>query len=314
MNLRVNVIVAHESSPYGKNCPASANCCSRATDCSFTKLVTRLSIYSPIRLQVKDKLGSAETALRSCDCIKVWLVRLRVSSGQDIIAQLHMPSWLTILVSGIAVYWLANEARVERAKRDGEITLYRLGLGLRVLIVLAVPTMLYGAGAVAFSRNFSRDWWVSASLLALAVFFISQWPSDLGVSSVGIYEEKWFGLSKRTFRWEEIASAMANASEDSIWIVSKSGVTIKHSKYHVDRNGLIAQLKKYCNWLESGRTLEYPRGDFAGRSDILYTDKSRQPAFCDCAAYRELPCFLVAFGPRLPHILERPYTTRGWRA
>jgi len=150
-----------------------------------------------------------------------------------------MPGWLTTFVAGIAVYWLANEARVERVKRRGEITLYRPALGLRVLFGLAVLTMIYGAGAVALSQNFSRDWWVCALLLALAFFCISEWPSDLGVSSAGIYEAKWFGLRKRIFRWEEIASATADAAEDSVWIVSKSGITIKHSRYHVDRNGFI---------------------------------------------------------------------------
>jgi hypothetical protein len=167
-----------------------------------------------------------------------------------------MPSWLTIAAVGLAVHWFAIEARAERAKRNGEITLYRAPFGFRVLFGLALPAMVYGAGTVALSDNFSRDWWVSALLFAMAVFCASQWPADLGVSKAGIYEQRWFGLRKRTFRWGEIASATVDPSDDSVSIVSKSGSTIKHSKYHVDREGFIAQVKAHCRWLEPGRALE----------------------------------------------------------
>jgi hypothetical protein len=160
-----------------------------------------------------------------------------------------MPSWLTTLVAGIAVYWIAIEAQAERARRNGELTLYRAPLGLRVLFGLTLPAMVYGAGAVALSQNFRQDWWVSALLLGIAIFCASQWPSDLGVSDAGIYEQKWFGLRKRSFRWEEIASAMVSPSDDSVSVVSKSGVTIKHSRYHVDRAGFILQVKNYCIWV-----------------------------------------------------------------
>lgn len=166
-----------------------------------------------------------------------------------------MPSWLTILAVGLAVYWLAVEARTERAKRTGKITLYRAPLGFRVLFGLAIPAMVYGGGKVALSQDFREIWWLSALLFALAIFCASQWPADLGVSKVGIYEQKWFGLRKRAFRWEEIASATLDPSDDSVSIVSKSGATIKHSRYHVDREGFIVQLKSYCQWLEPGRVL-----------------------------------------------------------
>jgi len=167
-----------------------------------------------------------------------------------------MPSWLTILTAGLAIHWFALEARAERAKRKGEITLYRASFGLRILLGLAVLGMVYGAGVVAVSQNFRRDSWTSALLFAMAIFCTSQWPADLGVSRTGIYEQTWLGLRKRIFRWEEISSATADPSDDSISIVSKSGATIKHSKCHVDRPGFVAQIKTYCRWLEPGRALD----------------------------------------------------------
>jgi hypothetical protein len=106
--------------------------------------------------------------------------------------------------------------------------------------------MVYGAGTVALSHNFNQDWWVSALLFAMAVLCAWQWPSDLGVSNAGIYEQKWFGLRKESFRWEEIASAMARPSDDSVSIVSKSGVTIKQKWNCCKSTWPIARLARRC--------------------------------------------------------------------
>lgn len=167
-----------------------------------------------------------------------------------------MPSWLTIVVTGTAVHWIGIEARAERAKRKGEVTLYRAPLGLRLLFGLALPAMVYGAGEVALSDNFKHEWWVSTLLFAMAIFCALQWPPNLGVSDAGIYEENWLGLRRKSFRWEEIASAMESPSDDSVSVVSNSGATIKHTKYQVDRAGFIIQVKSYCRWLEPGGALD----------------------------------------------------------
>jgi hypothetical protein len=67
-----------------------------------------------------------------------------------------MPSWLTILCALLAVHLFALEALAERAKRTGETTLYRPPLGLRILLGAAIISMVYGAGAVALSKELRR--------------------------------------------------------------------------------------------------------------------------------------------------------------
>jgi hypothetical protein len=166
-----------------------------------------------------------------------------------------MPSWLTILCALLAIHLFALEALSERAKRTGETTLYRAPLGLRILLGSAIIAMVYGTGAVALSKEFRRDWWVSVLLLGMAIFCASQWPADLGVSKSGIYEKKWLGLRKKVFLWVDTASSAAAPDEDSVWVVAKSGAIIKHTKYHVDRAGFVAQIKTHCRWLEAGRAL-----------------------------------------------------------
>jgi len=115
--------------------------------------------------------------------------------------------------------------------------------------------MVYGAGVVALSANLRPDWWVSILLLTGAIFCSSQWPADLEVSKSGISERKWLGLRMRIFLWQDVASAALAPDEDSVWVVTKLGVTIKHTKYHVDRAGFITQMKTYCTWLDPGRAL-----------------------------------------------------------
>jgi len=77
----------------------------------------------------------------------------------------------------------------------------------------------------------------------------------VGVSKSEIYEKKWLGLRKKTFLWKDVASSAVAPDEDSVWVVAKSGATIKHTTYHIDRAGFISQMKTYGRWLEAGRSL-----------------------------------------------------------
>jgi hypothetical protein len=110
-----------------------------------------------------------------------------------------MRTWLTVLCALLGAHLFVLEALAERAKRTGPTTLYRAALGLRILLGTAIIVMVYGAGVVALSKEFKRDWWVSVLLLGMATFCASQWPADLGVSKSGVYETKWLGLRKKTF-------------------------------------------------------------------------------------------------------------------
>ena len=160
-----------------------------------------------------------------------------------------MPSWAVIVSVLLTVHLFALEALAERAKRTGKVTLYRAPIGLRLLLGAAIVAMAYGAAVLAISASLRQDWWVSALLLALAIFCASQWPPDLEVSNSGVSERKWLGLRVRTFQWQDVASATLDPTENSVWVVTKSGATIKHTMYHIDRAGFIAQLKTYCLYL-----------------------------------------------------------------
>lgn len=166
-----------------------------------------------------------------------------------------MASGITIFCVLLAIHLFALEAFAERAKRTAGITLYRAPIGLRIVLGAAIIAMVYGAGSVALSKGPERELWVSYLLLGMAIFCASQWPPDLGISKSGIYEKKWLGLRKKTFLWKDVASAAFAPDEDCIWVVAKSGAIIKHTMYHVDREGFISQMRTHTRWLEPGRSL-----------------------------------------------------------
>jgi hypothetical protein len=126
---------------------------------------------------------------------------------------------------------------------------------MRILFGASILLLVYGAGRVALSEDLTQDWWVSGLLLALAILCAFYWPADLELSESGIYERKWLGLQMRRFAWRDVASAAPNLADDSIDLVTNSGITIRHTKYHVDRAAFVAQVKAHCRWLELGERL-----------------------------------------------------------
>ena len=164
-------------------------------------------------------------------------------------------SWLFVLAAILLVRWIAFEAFAERAIRKGDEVLFRPPFGLRLLFGVALPGFIYAAGAVASSRNFKEHWWLSGMFIGFAVLIAYAWPPDIGVSKSAIYEQKWLGLWKKRVQWENVDYATADPTDDSVEVVSKSGLKIKHTKYHVDRRGFLAEIKNRCRLLEPGRAL-----------------------------------------------------------
>lgn len=118
-------------------------------------------------------------------------------------------SWLYALAAILLVRWIPFEAFAERAIRRREAVLFRPPLGLRLLFGIAMPGLIYAAGAVALSRSSTRDWWLSGIFIGFAVLLAFEWPADIGVSRSAIYEQKWLGLWKRAIGWEDVDYATA---------------------------------------------------------------------------------------------------------
>lgn len=161
-------------------------------------------------------------------------------------------SWLTVLAAILLVRWLGFEAVTERAVRKGNLLLFRAPTGLRLLFGFSLPGMVYAAGAVVLSQDSRRDWWLSIIFIGFATLIAYIWPADIGLSKSAIYEQKWLGLWKKTVPWEDVDYATADPADNSVEVVSKSGVSIRHTKYHVDRRDFLAEIRNRCRFLEAG--------------------------------------------------------------
>src|SRR5690242_11844818 len=164
-------------------------------------------------------------------------------------------SWLSVLAAILLVRWIAFEAFAERAIKKGDEVLFRPPFGLRLLFGIALPGFIYAAGAAALSQNSRDEWWLSAMFVCFAILIALVWPADIGVSKSRIYEQKWLGLWKKTVRWDDVDYATADPSDNSIEVVSKSGFKIKHTKYHVDREDFLTEIKTRCKVLGPRRGL-----------------------------------------------------------
>jgi hypothetical protein len=160
-------------------------------------------------------------------------------------------SWLYALAAILLVRWIPFEAFAERAIRRREAVLFRPPLGLRLLFGIAMPGLIYAAGAVALSRSSTRDWWLSGIFIGFAVLLAFEWPADIGVSRSAICSgtmEKSNPMGGRGLRYRD-------PTDNSVAVVSKCGLKIRHTKYHVDRADFVAEIKNRCRLLEPGQTL-----------------------------------------------------------
>jgi hypothetical protein len=89
----------------------------------------------------------------------------------------------------------------------------------------------------------------------LGNFLCATVASRFGSLDVRNLRKEMARAAQKTILWDDVASSAVAADENSVWVVAKSGTTIKHTKYHVDRAGFVAQIKTYCRWLEPGRAL-----------------------------------------------------------
>jgi hypothetical protein len=161
-------------------------------------------------------------------------------------------SWLSVLATILLVRWLALEAFTESAIKKGEELVYRPPFGIRFLFGTATPGFIYAAGAVLLSKGQRENWWLSGMFLGFALLIVCVWPADIGLSKSHIYARKWLGVWKRAFRWEDVDYATVDPSDDSVDVVSKGGLRIKHTRYHVDRRGFIREVTNRCKVFRPG--------------------------------------------------------------
>jgi hypothetical protein len=164
--------------------------------------------------------------------------------------------WLSLLAVILLIRWIAFEAVIEKGRKNGDEVLFRAPVGLRLLFGFALPGFVYAAGAVIFSKDYKDQWWLSAIFVSFAVLIAIVWPVDIRVSKAAIRKQTWSGFNNIVIPWKDVDYTINDPTDDSIEIVSKAGLKIKHTKYHVDKSGFLREIRKYIRVSEPGHGLE----------------------------------------------------------
>jgi hypothetical protein len=143
-----------------------------------------------------------------------------------------------------AIRFLAVEAKHARASRRGEALVFAPVLGLRLLFGFPIVGLLY-LSAETVKNGPRNDLALVPVGIGVAVVFFLLIPGTILVSKTSIDESRWLGLKRTHIPWEDVVYAGGDL-EDRVTVRSKNDHVISHTAYHVDRDGFIEGLKKYC--------------------------------------------------------------------
>lgn len=157
-----------------------------------------------------------------------------------------IPSAIFAVVSIGALHWFAFEARWAKPKARDGYTEYSIPLGLKLLTAIIGPLLIYGALDNALYQHGEK--WVSALLLAIALFCAYFTPATILCSSDRLISVKLYGIKRVTMHWPDVISVYLNPEDNSVVVRDRSNRTIVHSAYNVGRAEFVRQVT----------SLEYP--------------------------------------------------------
>lgn len=141
----------------------------------------------------------------------------------------HSDYWPKGAIVLLVIRLVAWEATTERAKRRGEVLVFRGALAHRA--VLGIGSSIAAWSMVSGWQN--EEPWVLAILGVFAALGAFAWPSTVSLSSAGVEQWRWW-TSKTLIPWSEVTSIQSNRSGDCR-VCGSSGKWIALSRYHVDR-------------------------------------------------------------------------------
>ena len=157
-----------------------------------------------------------------------------------------VPSAILTVLSIGAVNWFAFEARWAKPKARDGYTEYSIPFGLKLVFLIVVPLLIYGALDNALCQH--GETWVSVMLLGIALFCAYFTPATILCSSNRLISLKWYGIKKITMNWSDVISVYRDPQDNSVVVRDKSNRTIVHSAYNVGRAEFVRQ----------ATSLEYP--------------------------------------------------------
>lgn len=157
-----------------------------------------------------------------------------------------IPTAIVAVLSIGAVHWFAFEARWAKPKARDGYTEYSIPVGLKLVLAIVVPLLIYGALDNALRQH--GETWVSILLLVIALFCAYFTPATILCSSDRLISVKLYGIKRVTMNWPDVISVYRTPEDNSVVVRDQSNHTIVHSAYNVGRAEFIRQVT----------SLEYP--------------------------------------------------------
>jgi hypothetical protein len=141
--------------------------------------------------------------------------------------------FITIVLSIAAVYLVARQALIERAKRKPGLAIFPTVLSLRALSVLGPVMFLYTAYQIARTAQTHFDYFLTAIIIGFAVLSVYTEQGTISVSDEGVFFRRWYGLRKCNIQWKDVRSAVSSRAVKTITVLSNDGRSIVHTQWHV---------------------------------------------------------------------------------
>ena len=141
--------------------------------------------------------------------------------------------FITIVLPIAAVYLVAREALMERAKLKLGLAIFPTVLSLRVLSVLGPVMFLYASYQIARTAKTHFDYFLTAIMIGFAVLSVYTEQGTISVSDEGVFFRRWYGIRKCNIVWTDVRSAVSSRAVKTITVFSTDGRSIVHTQWHV---------------------------------------------------------------------------------
>ncbi len=141
--------------------------------------------------------------------------------------------FITIVLPIAAVYLVAREALIERAKLKPGLAIFPTVLSLRALCVLGPIMFLYASYQIARTAQTHFDYILTAIMFGFAVLSVHTEQGTISVSDEGVFFRRWYGLRKCSIAWKDVRSAVSSRAVKTITVFSNDGRSIVHTQWHV---------------------------------------------------------------------------------
>jgi len=141
----------------------------------------------------------------------------------------------------LAVNWFVLESLWTKSKVKNGFNIYSVPMGLKLLLFVTVPALIYGACVNWIEKPAEK--WVSVLLVIVVAGLVYFLPPTILLSRDRAISIRWLGLSKTQIPLRKGVTIYADPKDNTVVVQDEEGRRIVHTIYNVDRAGFVEQLR-----------------------------------------------------------------------